>query len=62
MSAGEHVRTALVRPFDLEPGDVLADGDGVTVTEVVLGPDGVWVEFSDGGCGFLDRPLRVIRD
>lgn len=50
-----------VAPKDLRPGDELADGSGVYVTEVWHDADGTWIEYSDGDCGYQSASVRVFR-
>lgn len=51
----------LTRPADLQRGDELVGTEfNVYVLEKYIDDDGVWIEFSDGSEGYLDRPIKVI--
>jgi hypothetical protein len=43
----------------VEPGDYLTNQD-VLVTEVYNDPEGLWVETSDGECGYIMNPGATV--
>lgn len=51
-----------VRPAGLRVGDFLVADPSVYVVEVYADVDGVWVEYSDGDCGYQVSPVRVLRE
>jgi hypothetical protein len=46
------------RQGDLMPGDFLPDAD-VFVSEVHRDAEGVWIDWSDGDCGYVTESTMV---
>lgn len=48
---------------NLRPGDTFPEYDDAMVTEVWHDPEGTWVHFDDGDCGYMSdtRIYRVER-
>jgi hypothetical protein len=49
---------ALVTAAELEVGMMLSD-NSAEVTDVHTDDDGLWIEWSDGDCGYMSPSTRV---
>ena len=46
---------------ELQPGDIVNDEDGYVTVDVVSHDDnGVWIEWSDGDCGYTHGLFEMV--